>query len=230
MQSTARSTPRRRISRAAFTLVEMLVVIGIISILLVGVVPAFNSINGARGVTRAVNDVAGILEMARTEAMATRSYAYVGFANTTNSEGSAELRCAAVISIDGSSNVAAGNLRPMSKLVKLPNVVTTNYAALPQVVKDASDPSLQTNSDYVIAFPPTAYFKDKFNDPAFDSCPTFGISPQGEALHSSNRLVFFRTTASVGLVPTHGLIPVTTDGAIVSYYGGTGQVRVTRPR
>ena len=112
---------------SAFTLVEMLVVIVIISILLVGVIPAFNSINGSRGVTRAVNDIAGILELARVEAMATRSYAYVGFVNTTNSDGNADLRCAALISIDGSSDSTAANLRPISKLVKLPNVLMTNY-------------------------------------------------------------------------------------------------------
>lgn len=222
--------PRLRGRSSGFTLIEMLVVIVIISILLVGVVPAFNSINGARGVTRAINDVAGMLELARAEAMATRSYVYVGFANTINADGNAELRSGAVISNDGSSSTASTNLRPISKLVKLPGMLMTNYTALPQVVKDATDVSLQTDSDFVVSFPMTAYLKDKFNDSAFNSCPIVGISPQGEMLHSSNRLVFFRTTSSVGLVPTHGVTPITTDGAIVSYYGGTGQLRITRPR
>lgn len=222
------SDPRSR-HRHAFTLVEMLVVIVVIAILLGAVVPAFNSINVSRGVTRAMNDVAGILEMARAEAMATRSYVYVGFVNTTNSDGNAELRCAALISIDGSSDTAPTNLRPISKLVKLPNVLMTNYTNLPAVVKSATDASLQTDSDYVIAFGTTAYFKDKFNDSAFNSCPTIAISPQGEVLHNSNPSVFFRTTTSVGLVPTHGTVPSTSDGAIVSYYGGSGQLRLTRP-
>jgi len=217
--------------RRAFTLIEILVVVCIISILLAAVVPAFNTINAARSVDRAVSDVANILELARAEAMATRSYVYVGFLNTTNSDGNAELRCGAVISIDGSSSVLAANLRPVSKLLKLPNIVMTNYTTLPAVVKSAADISLQTDTDYVITFPTTSYLKTKFNDTAFDAadCPTVQISPQGEILNASNPVVFFRTTTSVGLVPTHGTVADTKDGAIVSYYGGTGQLRLTRP-
>jgi len=163
--------------------------------------------------------------------MATRSYVYVGFLNTTNSDGNAELRCGAVISIDGSSSTLAANLRPVSKLLKLPNILMTNYTNLPAVVKSAADISLQTDTDYVIAFTTTGYLKNKFNDTAFDAtdCPTVLISPQGEVLHSSNPTVFFRTTTCVGLAPTHGTAAGTTDGAIVSYYGGTGQLRLTRP-
>lgn len=204
-------------------------VIGVISILLVAVVPAFNSINAGRGVARAITDVASALELARAEAMATRSYVYVGFVNTTNSDGNAELRCGAVISIDGSSSTVSTNLRPVSKLLKLPNVLMTDFTNLPAVVKSVADISLQSDTDYVIAFPATAYLKDKFNDAAFDSCPTVQISPQGEVLHGLNPTVFFRTTTSVGLVPTHGTSPGTTDGGIVSYYGGTGQLRLTTP-
>lgn len=204
-------------------------VIGIISILLVAVIPAFNSINSGRGFASAVDQVTAALESARAEAMATRTYVYVGFVNTVNSDGTAELRCGAVSSLDGTSNTAATNLRPVTKLLKLPNILMTNYATLPAVVKSAADASLQTEADYVINFPATIYLKDKFNDPAFDSCPTVRVSPQGEILYSLNSAVFFRTTTSVGLVPTHGATPVTTDGAIVSYYGGSGQLRVTRP-
>ncbi len=203
-------------------------VIGVISILLVAVIPAFNSINSGRSFASAVDQVTGALESARAEAMATRTYVYVGFVNTVNSNGTAELRCGAVASLDGSANTAATNLRPVSKLLKLPNILMTNYATLPAVVKSVADVSLQTDADYVINFPATIYLKDKFNDPAFDSCPTVQVSPQGEILHSLNSAVFFRTTTSVGLVPTHGTTPITTDGAIVSYYGGSGQIRVTR--
>jgi prepilin-type N-terminal cleavage/methylation domain-containing protein len=214
-----------------FTLIEILVVVCIISILLAAVVPAFNSINSGRSVDRAVSELTNMLELARAEAMATRSYVYIGFLNTTNSDGNAELRGGALISIDGSSSTLAANLRPVSKLLKLPNIVMTNYTNLPSVVKSAADISLQTDTDYVITFPTTSYLKTKFNDSAFDAadCPTVQISPQGEVLHSLNATVFFRTTTCVGLVPTHGTVAGTKDGAIVSYYGGTGQLRLTRP-
>jgi prepilin-type N-terminal cleavage/methylation domain-containing protein len=212
-----------------FTLIELLVVMGIIAILMVFLVPAFNSINSGRGLTRAINDVSGILELARAEAMSTRSYVYVGFANTTNSDGNSELHIGAVISIDGSSNTASTNLRVLSRSVKIPNVKMTNYTDLPQAVKSVygSDASLNQNSDYVITFTSTTYLQGKFNDTALNNCPTIVIAPQGEIAHDTNPAVFFRTTASVGLAPTHGTTGIDTNGAIVSFYGGTGQLRVT---
>lgn len=214
----------------AFTLLELMVVIGLMAIVVALVVPAFSSMTRGNALTRAVNDVSGLLELGRAEAMSSRSYVYLGFANTTNKEGNSELRIGAVTSLDGSSNTASANLRPLSKLMKLANVQMTNYTGLPQNVKSSSDSSLQDNNDYVVSFPTTIYLKDKFNDPALDNCATVGISPQGEILHATNPLIFFRTTSSVGLVPTRGTTLVTTDGAIVSYYGGTGQLRITRPK
>ncbi|MFN2477279.1 MAG: Tfp pilus assembly protein FimT/FimU [Chthoniobacterales bacterium] len=230
MNSPARFPSPRRTAASAFTLLELMVAIGIMAIIMTLVVPAVKGINGSRGLTRGINDVSGILELARAEAMATRSYVYVGFANTTNSDGNSELRIGAVISIDGSSSTAASNLRAVSKLSKIANVRMTDYNSLPQVVKSAADTSLQTSADYVINFTPqTSYLQGKFNDRSLDTCPTLAIAPQGEVLNLYSPTVFFRTTSSVGLVPTHGTNPVTTDGAIVSYYGGTGQLRVTRP-
>lgn len=214
----------------AFTLLELLVVVALVAVLMALVGPAFNSIQGGGALTKAVNDVSGIFELARAEAMATRSYVYVGFANTTNSDGNSELRIGAVISIDGSSSTAATNLRPISRLSKMPSVVMTNYTNLPPSVQSAADQSLRDNNDYVVGFPTTAYLRGHFNDTAFDNCPTVAVSPQGEILHATNPGVFFRTTSSVGLVPTRGTTRVANDGAIVSYYGGTGQLRITRQR
>ena len=146
-----------------------------------------------------------------------------------NSDGNSEVRIAVVISVDGSSNTAASNLRPAAKLTKLANVQMRRYTDLPEQVRSAADISLQNNDDYVSEFQPTGYFQGKFNDSAFNSCPTIGVSPQGEIVHSTSPLVFFRTTSAVGLVRTRGTTASTSEGAIVSLSGGTGQVRITRP-
>src|SRR5205823_9978474 len=56
--------------RRAFTLLEMLVVMGIIAILMVLLAPAFTSIKSAGDVTGAAYAIKGVLDMARTYAKA----------------------------------------------------------------------------------------------------------------------------------------------------------------
>jgi prepilin-type N-terminal cleavage/methylation domain-containing protein len=64
----------------AFTLLELLVVIGIISILLVAVVPAVNSLSKSSGRKSAVKMLLGGLEQARFQAIKDGRAAYVVFA------------------------------------------------------------------------------------------------------------------------------------------------------
>src|SRR5579864_2668405 len=63
----------------AFTLLELLVVMGIIAILLVLVVPAFTTIKGGNDATAAAYAIKGALEQARTYAKANNTYVWVGF-------------------------------------------------------------------------------------------------------------------------------------------------------
>src|SRR5437762_4482745 len=67
------------LSEGAFTLVELLIVIGIIGLLLVLIAPAFTSIKGGTDVTSVAYTIQGVLDTARTYAKANNTYTWVGF-------------------------------------------------------------------------------------------------------------------------------------------------------
>jgi len=65
--------------RNAFTLLELLIVVGIIGLLLVLIAPAFTTIKGGTDVTSAAYTIKGVLDTARTYAKANNTYTWVGF-------------------------------------------------------------------------------------------------------------------------------------------------------
>ena len=71
-------TPTRSVI-AAFTLLELLIVVGIIGLLLVLIAPAFTTIKGGTDVTSAAYTIKGALDTARTYAKANNTYTWVGF-------------------------------------------------------------------------------------------------------------------------------------------------------
>ena len=64
--------------RAAFSLLELLLVISIIVVLAVMTIPALSSIKGGRDLTSAAYSIAGILDQARAYAIANNTYVWVG--------------------------------------------------------------------------------------------------------------------------------------------------------
>src|SRR5438876_6479671 len=103
----SRSVGRRGDRSRAFTLIEMLVVMGIIAILMVLLAPAFTSIKSAGDVTGAAYTIKGVLDTARTYAKANNTYTWVGFLEenvsltTPASPGSGRLVMSIVASKDG---------------------------------------------------------------------------------------------------------------------------------
>src|SRR5262245_51748471 len=82
-ESTRFTDHRSQISgrsiRAGFTLLELLIVVGIIGVLLLLIAPAFTYIKGGNDVTSAAYSIKGALETARTYAKANNTYTWVGF-------------------------------------------------------------------------------------------------------------------------------------------------------
>jgi type II secretory pathway pseudopilin PulG len=76
---------KQRERASAFTLLELLIVIGIIALLLVLIAPAFTNLKSAGDVTSAVYGIQGLLENARTYAKANHTYVFVGFAEVDSS-------------------------------------------------------------------------------------------------------------------------------------------------
>ena len=224
----------------AFTLVEMLAVISIIVILSVFAVPAFNSILGGRGISKGVNDVTNILEMARAEAMSRRTYVYVGFANVTNADGNSELRIGAALAPDGSLAVTSAQqaaLRPISKVIKISNLKSVDYNELPASVKllitgpvngDAL-PNTNTRPLYVHDVLRIDRTNFKVGAENFSTHPRIIFAPGGEIISSVPEM--FTTITCVGLAPCRGTTVNlnSPDGAVVVLYGGSAQMRSIRP-
>ena len=79
-RSTSRLPHAAERGRAsAFTLLELLIVIGIIALLLVLIAPAFTTLKSAGDVTSAAYTIKGALDTARTYAKANNTYTWVGF-------------------------------------------------------------------------------------------------------------------------------------------------------
>ena len=85
-KSTSRqSRPIGQYIQAGFTLLELLIVVGIIALLMVLIAPAFTSMKSGTDFTNGVYGIQGLLENARTYAKANRTYVFIGFAEVDSS-------------------------------------------------------------------------------------------------------------------------------------------------
>jgi prepilin-type N-terminal cleavage/methylation domain-containing protein len=77
--TSRRSRPTGQYIQAGFTLLELLIVVGIVAMLMVLIAPAFTTIKSGTDVTSAAYTIKGVLDTARTYAKANNTYAWVGF-------------------------------------------------------------------------------------------------------------------------------------------------------
>jgi len=98
----------------AFSLIELLIVLNITLYFFWLTIPAFNSITQAYGVTEAAYNVSSAVERARSEAVARKTYVWLGIQQVII-EGSPGLSVGIVCSKDGAANTNATNLLPLGK-------------------------------------------------------------------------------------------------------------------
>jgi prepilin-type N-terminal cleavage/methylation domain-containing protein len=141
---------RRLAPRGAFTLVELLVVVAILSTLMVLAIPPFINRKSADEITNAAYSIKAVLEQARTYAKANNTYTWVGFyeedataASPTNAAppypGKGRVVLATVASSDGTTNcqdsasstanripLVASKIHQLGRLVKIDNIHLTD--------------------------------------------------------------------------------------------------------
>ncbi|PYL54699.1 MAG: hypothetical protein DMF33_00485 [Verrucomicrobia bacterium] len=252
----------RKLSRAerfnAFTLVELLIVVGIIGVLLVLIAPAFTSIKSGTDVTSAAYTIKGALDTARTYAKANNTYTWVGFKEVDVSQdasvspqisGTGRVAIAIVASKDGTRGYDitnpslpnpwtnynnGGNLVAVCKLQYLNNV---HLAGALTNAGNMARPNVSSNN-YIIGLAPASV--TPFDWPLGSALGTgqysfknvINFDPQGVArIQYSTNTNTISPYTEIGLQQTHGsTVDANSPNVAAIQLGGVGgSVTVYRP-
>ena len=218
-----------------------MVVIGIMTVLMVLLVPAFTSLKGSGDMTNAADIIAGTLAQARTHAIANNTYTWVGFYEEAASAtaatniappypGKGRLLLATVRSLDGTSIfdnsdpsavLPPARIAPVGKLVKIEGVHVTDIGA-PQSPTPNPTPlpnSLDARSDLPYTYA-ASLNADHFNRISSDSSDDtkFSFAAQGYTFYKTVRFTprgeaNINSTYSLKVAAELGLVPTHADVA-----------------
>jgi prepilin-type N-terminal cleavage/methylation domain-containing protein len=241
-----------------FTLIELLVVIGIIALLMLLVVPAFTNIKTGGDVTSAAYTIKGVLDQARTYAMANNTYTWVGFYEedvsqpSPNPGGVGRIVLSVVASKDGTTIYVGGLTSPaveldptkliqVGKLTKIDNVHLKTFpdaTATPPPDTFETRPAAGLNTARIGDSSPDDPSLSPFRYPVGSATGTpqytftkaIQFSPRGEARIDNNNYTL-KTVIEVGVQRTHGVTPEPSpvkNPVAVQLTGVGGNVKIYR--
>ena len=183
LRSSARFTETER-SRAAFTLVELLAVVGIMGLLAAVAVPALKGLTGSGGRKQALSQVMGALEIARNTAISTGTNAAVIFPDSSFGSGDAyKYRSMAVVAWNATNSATPATM--VGSWIVLPQGI----AFFPNSLKTANLPIATNISVRILTTSNTASF------PGIVFQPDGGLS-EGHSPFPTNGIAFFEGTVT----------------------------------
>lgn len=207
----------------AFSLVELLAVMAVITVMMAAAVPAINGLKSTGALNAAAYEIAGTLEQARAHAMANNTFVYVGFAERDQMDGAkpgqGRILMAAMGSRNGSRTFDSANLSPLSRLRSLPQVrLEEDVPNVGPMTRPTSQSAHRIASDAFAA-------QDSFALAGVTFTKIVQFDPRGMASVQS------RTAAAphwmeIGIVGAHG---DEANSAAVVIDGVTGVARIYRP-
>ena len=250
-------SPDRRMSTASaanarirgFSMVELLCVLAVISILTSLVTFSMLGNKSSRDLANAAYNIQGMIEQARTYAMAENTYTWIGFfeenPSTPGTAGVGQVVVSIVASANGMNLATAANapLLPSANLIqvsKLTKIASVHLAAVP--TSSVTRPALATASPADTYQLGTTDFPNPTSNSWFFVFPLgastgsaqykftqiIQFSPQGDATRIADNPT---TLMEIGLQPAHGSSTGTGNAnfAVLQVAGIGGQVITYRP-
>jgi prepilin-type N-terminal cleavage/methylation domain-containing protein len=237
------SAARTRVS--GFSLIELLCVVAIISVLTSLVTFSVLGTKSSRDLANAAYSIQGMIEQARTYAMAENTYTWIGFFEenpaTPGTSGTGQVVVSIVASANGMNLATAANapVLPSANLMqvlKLTKIANVHLAAVPST--SVTRPAL-TSTTYEIgttSFPNPTSNSWSFVFPLGASASSvqynftqiIQFNPQGDATRITDNPT---TLMEIGLQPAHGSSLGTGNAnfAVLQVAGIGGQVFTYRP-
>ena len=230
--------------KSGFTLLELLIVMVIIGMLFWLTLPAVQSLKSAGSLTSSSAAIASILSQARTKAMASDSYVFVGFYESDESKadtvrpapaGVGRVWMGAAVTKDGtpgynatnSASWSAANLIPVGKLQFFDNVHLSTNASF--YLTNGTSNTVSPVGDSSATNAPFGWPLENSNSVTQFTSGVIQFTPQGTAmLPGSSSLPEY---IQIALTPTHGtlVLNTVTKAAVIQEDAITGSIRTFRP-